>query len=497
MKTVAIYTRVSTQEQSADGYSLGEQEERLKLYAKAHDWAVARVYTDPGFSGAKLERPAMQQMISDCKGRLFDAVLVYKLDRLSRSQKDTLYLIEDVFNPNNIGLVSMRENFDTQTPFGKAMIGILSVFAQLERDQITERMNMGRIGRAKAGYYSGGSRPPVGYTYSRALDGEKKTLEIDEYEAMQVREIFDLFLRGKDGKEMSMHAITLYMHDRYKTRYGDWSFQSSVARVLQDRTYIGEVRFSGKWYHGIHNPIIDQETFDAAQKKLARISESAAGSFSENFKGGYLLSGLLVCGVCGSRYFARTWRKRNRKSKEKGPDSEYNRKYCCYTASSKNKKMSAPGGCNNIPFEMGELDETVISEVRKLRMDPSLVMQEAALKKPTDKQSAILSRIEDLKKQEGKLVDLYQIGSIDLDIVKERSEALRSERESLENELAESDPNPANVSVQQAEKLLSSFDEVFVSGTLQDKRELLRGLIDKIVLFPDKHIEIHWSFSAK
>ena len=159
--------------------------------------------------------------------------------------------------------------------------------------------------------------------------------------------------------------------------------------------------------------------------------------------------------------------------------------------------MSAPGGCNNIPFEMGELDETVISEVRKLRMDPSLVMQEATPKKPTDKQSAILSRIEDLKKQEGKLVDLYQIGSIDLDIVKERSEALRSERESLENELAESAPNPANVSVQQAEKLLSSFDEVFESGTLQDKRELLRGLIDKIVLFPDKHIEIHWSFSAK
>ena len=82
MKTVALYTRVSTQEQSAEGYSLGEQEERLRLYAKAHDWTVVAVYTDPGYSGAKLERPSIQKLIRDCEKKSFDAVLIYKLDRL-------------------------------------------------------------------------------------------------------------------------------------------------------------------------------------------------------------------------------------------------------------------------------------------------------------------------------------------------------------------------------------------------------------------------------
>ena len=149
MKTVAIYCRVSTQEQAAEGYSIGEQQSRLSKFCDAHGWKIVHVYSDPGFSGAKLQRPAIQQLIADCSYGLFDCVLVYKLDRLSRSQKDTLYLIEDVFNVHQIGLVSMCENFDTQSPFGKAMIGILSVFAQLERDQITERMTMGRIGRAK------------------------------------------------------------------------------------------------------------------------------------------------------------------------------------------------------------------------------------------------------------------------------------------------------------------------------------------------------------
>lgn len=489
MKTVAIYTRVSTQEQSLEGYSLGEQEERLRYYAKAHDWTIVKVYTDPGFSGAKLKRPAMQQMISDCKSRLYDAVLVYKLDRLSRSQKDTLYLIEDVFNSHGIGLISMRENFDTQTPFGRAMIGILSVFAQLERDQITERMTMGRIGRAKAGYYSGGSRPPVGYTYSRSLDGNRKTLEIDEYEAMQVREIFNLFLYGKDGKDMSMSSILRYMHEHYKTRYGDWSFASTISKVLQDRVYIGEVRFSGIWYPGIHEPIIDREEFEAAQIKYARVSQASL-SFSGNFRGSYLLTGLLVCGICGSRYYARTYG-----TKDKAR-AKYPKKYACYAATSKNKQMAKGKSCNNISYDMDTLDHIVISEIRKLQLDPGLVFKAAAPKSPSTQQSVIVDRIAELKKQAAKLVDLYQIGSIDLDIVKARSKAIQEEQEKLESELTCAASDPASVSADKAIELLSSFDDVFSHGTMQEKRDLLRGLIDKITLFTD-HIEIHWSFAAK
>ena len=110
---VVCYVRVSTREQAEKGYSVSEQQERLKAYCLAKDWVVAQVITDPGFSGAKLERPGMQQLISLVQAKKCDAVLVWKLDRLSRSQKDTLYLIEDVFLKNGCAFVSMNENFDT------------------------------------------------------------------------------------------------------------------------------------------------------------------------------------------------------------------------------------------------------------------------------------------------------------------------------------------------------------------------------------------------
>ena len=139
---------------------------------------------------ATLTVPALRRLISDINDGLINTVVVYKLDRLSRSQKDTLTLIEDEFLSHNVDFISVCENFDTSTAFGRAAIGILSVFAQLEKDQITERFTMGRIGRAKEGYYHGGAIAPTGYDY---VDGN---LIVNEYEAMQVRELYERFAKG-------------------------------------------------------------------------------------------------------------------------------------------------------------------------------------------------------------------------------------------------------------------------------------------------------------
>ena len=162
---VAIYVRVSTTSQVDEGYSIDEQKAKLTSYCDIKDWNIYDIYTDGGFSGSNTERPALEQLIRDAKRKLFDTVLVYKLDRLSRSQKDTLYLIEDVFLENDIEFVSLLENFDTSTPFGKAMIGLLSVFAQLEREQIKERMQLGKLGRAKSGKSMQWAKTSYGYDY--------------------------------------------------------------------------------------------------------------------------------------------------------------------------------------------------------------------------------------------------------------------------------------------------------------------------------------------
>ncbi len=135
----ACYVRVSTDNQ-LENYSIEEQTDRLKSYCAAKDITITKFYTDGGYSGGNTNRPALQQMLADITAGNIDVVVVYKLDRLSRSQKDTLMLIEDKFIANSVNFISVNENFDTASPFGKAMIGMLSVFAQLEKDQITERL---------------------------------------------------------------------------------------------------------------------------------------------------------------------------------------------------------------------------------------------------------------------------------------------------------------------------------------------------------------------
>lgn len=200
-----IYLRVSTFEQVKEGYSLQAQEERLTNFALAKDYNLVAKYIDPGHSGAKLDRPGLQSMIEDIKNNKLDIILVYKLDRLSRSQKHTLYLIEDVFLKNNVNFVSMSESFDTTSSFGRAMIGILSVFAQLERDTITERLTMGRVERAKTGlYHGGGNFTPLGYDYIDHM------LIVNEFEAMVVKEIYSLYLQKKGVRQ-----IVMELHDKY------------------------------------------------------------------------------------------------------------------------------------------------------------------------------------------------------------------------------------------------------------------------------------------
>ena len=231
MRRAALYIRVSTLEQAQEGYSVGEQKERLIAYCKAQDWIIADIYVDGGYTGSNLKRPGIQKLITETDK--FDLVLVYKLDRLSRSQRDTLYLIDAVFRPNSVDFVSMQESFDTSSPFGKAMIGLLAVFAQLEREQIKERTWMGRVARAKTGLYHGGGNIPIGYDYS---DGK---LTINPYEAEQVRKIFEWYLSG-----LSLKAVTDRLQDEgYTNKYSSYSSWSSVRNILENETYTGKMRF--------------------------------------------------------------------------------------------------------------------------------------------------------------------------------------------------------------------------------------------------------------
>lgn len=331
----ACYIRVSTEHQ-LDNYSIAEQQERLQAFCKAKDITIQKIYTDGGYSGGNLQRPALQQMLSELD--LFDLVIVYKLDRLSRSQKDTLFLIEDYFLSHHVNFISVCENFDTTSPLGRAMIGILSVFAQLEKEQITERFTMGRIGRAKNGYYHGGSTAPTGYDY---INGK---LVINEAEANQIRVLFERFRQG-----YSIHNCWKYMHSHYVTKYGNWKSESLIRNILRNDIYIGRVKFQKKSYPGIHTPIISESLFYEVQEMLENHTKQTS---SLPFQRKTLLSGLLYCGQCGARFHG-----------EHG-------KYSCYSRTKSCPKYIVDPNCRNKKWAISDLNSLIIDALCQIHYEP-------------------------------------------------------------------------------------------------------------------------------
>lgn len=133
------YLRVSTEEQVLNGVSLDAQEEKIKAYCVAKDLQLIRIIRDEGCSAKNLQRPGMQEIIAGCKKSEFDAIIIIKLDRLTRSVKDLAYLVEDVFEKNGVAFTSIQDNFDTSTANGRMLMNILGTLAQWERDIISER----------------------------------------------------------------------------------------------------------------------------------------------------------------------------------------------------------------------------------------------------------------------------------------------------------------------------------------------------------------------
>ncbi len=485
MKKVVGYVRVSTHEQADEGYSISEQQDRLKKYCDAQGWTLVHIYVDPGYSGAKLDRPALQQLLSDIPSGAFDTVLVFKLDRLSRSQKDTMYLLEDQFIKNNIDFCSVMESsLNTSTPLGKAMIGILSVFAQLERNNITERMAMGRVGRAKSGKHSGGSTAPFGYDY---INGE---LAINESEAVQVRLIYDLFLNGIDGKDISFQQMLQYLRKRYLKRGMEWAHSSSLSRIIQNPVYCGMIRYSGQTYPGLHDPIVSREIWDKAQVKYSHYITSTAAA--TNFdKTPHLLTGLIKCGVCGATYRTCTC-----KNKYLTASSHpYYGYYMCRPSGHHKAK------CSNKSYKMDILEEQVLKEIKSLSLNPEELKGMGSEPKTKFSESplyiAAMKHLEEINKQVRKLLDLYQIDGIDIADVSERIKILNEDKyrtNVIISEFENSIQNPSS-SVDDAIEVLKSFDDVSSSGDIELLRTAIRSLIDKIVAYPD-HIEIHWSFAG-
>lgn len=466
MNRAALYIRVSTLEQAQEGYSVGEQKERLIAYCKAKDWLIADIYVDGGYTGSNLNRPGIQKLISETDK--FDLVLVYKLDRLSRSQRDTLYLIEEVFRPKGVDFISMQESFDTSTPFGKAMIGLLAVFAQLEREQIKERTWMGRVARAKTGLHHGGGNIPIGYEYE---DGK---LRVNPYEAEQVKKIYEWYLAGA-----SLKAITDRLQEQgYTNKYSSYNSWSSVRNILGNETYTGTLHFGDIIVEDAHEAIISKEQFAAAQVLRGKRQEKYG---SNAFQSKHLLTGMLFCGHCGGRYYLRNTGK-----------YAY---YACYSRTKQMKSMIKDPNCMNKIWKAQELEPIIDEQIRALLRSPELAAELSENKPkpaPVTKNVDIERRIHEIDKQISKLMELYQHDDIPAELLGEKINRLYNERTALQDTLTP-EVEQTTMPFDLVEELLSDAAQIWDFADEAQKRRIIQSLISRIVL-TDDDVKIEWAF---
>jgi len=246
----AIYVRVSTQDQVQHGFSLDAQQESLQNYAKAMGYEIFKIYRDEGKSAKDMNRPEMQQMLSDAENKKFSAIFIYKLDRFSRSIKDLILTIDQLKNWG-IDFVSLQDKIETTSATGKLMFHIISAFAEFERNVIGDRttFTMGKKAR------DGGciTRAPIGYKIFH------KQLIIDPSSMDKVRNIFKTFL------ESEISLTQLAQKNNLTT--------SGLIKLLENKTYIGKIKFANQESEGSHQSLIDFEIFKKVQEKLAKMRE--------------------------------------------------------------------------------------------------------------------------------------------------------------------------------------------------------------------------------
>lgn len=296
---VAVYARVSTQEQAVEGTSLEHQSDQLESYCQSQGWKVIQEYVDAGFTGKDSDRPKLKHLLADAKLGLFNKVVVYKMDRLARNLR-LLLEIEDKLKENGISFHSVKEAFDTSTASGRHFLQMLGMISEWEREAIIERTKAGRLQRYKQGCWGAGN-PSYGYSYNH----HTKKLVIDEEKATIVRKIFNMYTTGKSLSYIANELNKELIPSRNGKGKGWWS--SSVRHIIINPIYKGTLLVNR--HQNIEHlsrvdidkvitikisPIIRETTWELAQQHLKSNKRCQPVR-----KDKWLLQGLITCGLCG------------------------------------------------------------------------------------------------------------------------------------------------------------------------------------------------------
>jgi len=357
----AIYTRKSSEEGlDMEFNSLDAQREACEAYIasqKSEGWVATRDrYDDGGFSGGNLDRPGLKQLLADIDDGLIDVVVVYKIDRLSRSLMDFSKLVE-VFDRNGVTFVSVTQSFNTTTSMGRLTLNILLSFAQFEREVIGERIRDKVAASRKRGIWMGGY-VPLGY------DVQDRKLVVNETEAASVRLIFERFVALGSATALAREL----RRDGFCNKQGKLIDKGYLYRLINNRVYRGESLHKGKSYPGEHDAIIDEDLWDRAHAILRESPRKRANSSRSQTPA--LLKGLI---------FSDTGVAMTPTSTRKGA-----RLYRYYVSMDTIKNRET--GAETAPMRLaaGMVEDAVVTEVRRILQTPEVVTQVIAAVKQQD-----------------------------------------------------------------------------------------------------------------
>ncbi|PKG24279.1 recombinase family protein [Niallia nealsonii] len=492
---VAIYGRVSTEEQAEHGYSIDAQLDTLQTYCKMHQKIVYKEYVDRGISGKSMEgRYELQRLLLDAKNKEFDEVIVWKINRISRRTIDLLKIVDDL-NRYGITFRSFSENFETETPMGRFALQMLGAVGELERNTIVDNVKMGMKERARTGQWNGGI--VLGYHSTKSYGDRKRNnskLETVPSEAAIVRKIFGLYASGKGLKAIANQLN----HEELVTKRGNSFSTSAIKEILLNPIYIGKIRFNRyeNWNEqrrkgksdnpiivdGEHEAIISPELWE----KVQHLQRKKSKVHPRHFEGNYTLTGLLRCPQCGaSMVSSRTI------NRSKDGEKIVRRYYSCGAFRSKGSSV-----CSANSVRADESEQYVYQRIKEVIIHPK-ILKDIVSQINNDKKlnvqplrkelQQIDKKLEQYEAKRKKYFGLYEEDSIDKELLVERLDELKKEADLISTRKSEiewqlQEDNSQTLDYSFVKNILSQIDKLLQSASADKIKALLHLAIKQITV---------------
>jgi len=472
----AVYTRKSTDEGLDQAFnSLDAQREAAEAYItsqRGEGWeCLPDRYDDGGYTGGNMERPALKRLMADIEAGRIDCIVVYKVDRLSRSLLDFAKIMA-ALEARQVSFVSVTQQFNTTTSMGRLTLNILLSFAQFEREIISERTRDKIAATRRKGKWSGG-KPVLGFD----VDPNGGRLVVNEDEADRVRAIFDLYLEHESLHE-TVRALEIrgWTNKRWITKKGRPAGgkpfdKPSLHRLLTNVLYAGQMTYKNEVHDGEHAALVSREVFDRVQR-LVRRNGSTGGTHVRN-RFGALLKGLIRCAPCGcAMVHSHTTRNRTKR-------------YRYYVCSNAQKRGWHTCPSKSVPA--AEIERFVVEQIRCIGRDPSLVAEtlEAArteAKRRTDelkRERKGLNR--ELRRHHAELAKLADASGAATDRLANLQDRIRVAEQRLTavgEELAALEKN--GLDAEEAREALAVFDPVWDSLCLRERIRVIQVLVERV-----------------